>query len=606
MRAFLIVPLTLFLSGCAFIPGLDRHLYPSDGTITISVSLPTTQSGAVHTQSFLPSLTLESIKVSITQTGSNAPTRFKEVALDGEGSEAYIEFDSVPRGTWEIAVDVDGRSGDGPIVTVYHGVASASVKDGETTIVPVQVQAGASAIAVTVTPADDVSVASGRAMLINPFGDDVVVPLDSRTKGLEAHFHGVRPAIWTVRIEVFERASDLFPLATVNKTVSTHPAQTTNVTFEISGENFGAPPTPDSSLNLFTVGAGSVSAVGTGIKNSTDSEASYSVIPGSFVTLTATPDPGWTFIGWQYAPSEATGNNIELVVNADVMIGAIFDVTPTADPYEVPEYGPGFAEYAGDVLLQTGIILSAVPGVDDLRLDSTLTRAELTTMLVRLHGLSNEAQLLKGASAYPDTASHWASGHIAVGKNIVERFSGVSIGLPDGTFGPDLKVTYADVVFFVCSFLGVCRDAAPAEPSGYIVAAEAINVISTEMASEFVLNADSLASRGMAFSVIYWAAMHVILSGNQNVFQEFHDSTPPFLTIDDDEYGPATQEPYVNVSGRAEGAVEVRINGQPVALGAYGDFTLGAPLHFGSNTIVVSARDLVGNVSEHNFTIIRG
>ncbi|HUL51342.1 MAG TPA: protease pro-enzyme activation domain-containing protein, partial [Candidatus Nitrosotalea sp.] len=54
---------------------------------------------------------------------------------------------------------------------------------------------------------------------------------------------------------------------------------------------------------------------------------------GSTLTLTATPDFGYQFVGWQGAVS-STDNPLSIVVNADVTLTASFQVAPVTDGFE--------------------------------------------------------------------------------------------------------------------------------------------------------------------------------------------------------------------------------------------------------------------------------
>lgn len=69
--------------------------------------------------------------------------------------------------------------------------------------------------------------------------------------------------------------------------------------------------------------------------------------------------------------------------------------------------------------------------------DSSITRAEFVTIIVRALGLTDESE---GQTAFADTGSHWAKKEIA----IAAKYGFVS-GFPDKTFKPDNPVTVGQV-----------------------------------------------------------------------------------------------------------------------------------------------------------------
>lgn len=89
---------------------------------------------------------------------------------------------------------------------------------------------------------------------------------------------------------------------------------------------------------------------------------------------------------------------------------------------------------------------------NDLMLDKNLTRAEFTALLARLDGKDEVAKAMKTlGTKFTDVAeAHWAKGYIsfAAGKDWVK-------GYPDGTFGPEREVTYAEIATVLVRYLGV-------------------------------------------------------------------------------------------------------------------------------------------------------
>ena len=88
----------------------------------------------------------------------------------------------------------------------------------------------------------------------------------------------------------------------------------------------------------------------------------------------------------------------------------------------------------------------------DLMLDKNLTRAQFTALLARLDGKDDVAKAMKtlGSKFTDVTEAHWAKGYIsfAAGKDWVK-------GYPDGTFGPEREVTYAEIATVLVRYLGV-------------------------------------------------------------------------------------------------------------------------------------------------------
>lgn len=88
----------------------------------------------------------------------------------------------------------------------------------------------------------------------------------------------------------------------------------------------------------------------------------------------------------------------------------------------------------------------------DLMLDKNLTRAQFTALLARLDGKDDVAKAMKtlGTKFTDVTEAHWAIGYInfAAGKAWVN-------GYPDGTFGPEREVTYAEIATVLVRYLGI-------------------------------------------------------------------------------------------------------------------------------------------------------
>ena len=95
-----------------------------------------------------------------------------------------------------------------------------------------------------------------------------------------------------------------------------------------------------------------------------------------------------------------------------------------------------------DWLVDNGIV-KGDEGSGNLRLNDTITRAEASAMIVRVKGLETLATGFKATkSQFKDVqTNHWANGYI----NVVAS-NGVVNGYPDGTFKPEDKITYSEII----------------------------------------------------------------------------------------------------------------------------------------------------------------
>ena len=116
-----------------------------------------------------------------------------------------------------------------------------------------------------------------------------------------------------------------------------------------------------------------------------------------------------------------------------------------------------------------------------------ITRAEATKIIVGIIGRTELANLLRGATSFPDVPSiHWASGYIAVAKNM-----GILHGFPDGTFRPDAMVTYAQYAKMLVEAAGLAPVAGVGWPANYVLPAAG-----SGMLNNVTFSADQPAIRG--------------------------------------------------------------------------------------------------------------
>lgn len=94
-----------------------------------------------------------------------------------------------------------------------------------------------------------------------------------------------------------------------------------------------------------------------------------------------------------------------------------------------------------DYLVDNGYVKGDAQG--GLNLYSTVTRAEMATLIARVKGLEEDASFaLNTPTGFSDVpVGHWAAGYLNVIKH-----QNIITGYPDGTFKPDATVTYDEAI----------------------------------------------------------------------------------------------------------------------------------------------------------------
>ncbi len=107
------------------------------------------------------------------------------------------------------------------------------------------------------------------------------------------------------------------------------------------------------------------------------------------------------------------------------------------------------AELAAKELETYQILIGDESG--DLKLEHTVTRAEMATIVCRLLGLEKTAKdTVVLQPVFSDVSEeHWAAGYIQIAKE-----NGILNGYPDGTFLPEHSVSYAEVLKMLLATLG--------------------------------------------------------------------------------------------------------------------------------------------------------
>ena len=133
-----------------------------------------------------------------------------------------------------------------------------------------------------------------------------------------------------------------------------------------------------------------------------------------------------------------------------------------------------------DVLSSLGII----KGYDDgqFKPDKTVTRAEITSLIVRMLGLSSINSSVVDSPYIDVPGDHWAISDIKTATNL-----GIIKGHGDGNFGPEDDVTYEQAVKMAVAMLGYEPLAVSKGgwPNGYMQQARDLNMLkNSEMAQE--------------------------------------------------------------------------------------------------------------------------
>ncbi len=105
--------------------------------------------------------------------------------------------------------------------------------------------------------------------------------------------------------------------------------------------------------------------------------------------------------------------------------------------------------------------------------DGLLTRAQFAKIAVCMLGAEKEAAALSGNDIFSDVGSdHWASGYI----NCIAQ-KGIINGYPDGSFGAEEKITYAQAITILVRLLGYDgKDVNYNWPDGYIKKAKSLGI----------------------------------------------------------------------------------------------------------------------------------
>jgi len=154
-----------------------------------------------------------------------------------------------------------------------------------------------------------------------------------------------------------------------------------------------------------------------------------------------------------------------------------------------------------DWLIEEGLVLGDSGGY---RLNDPIRRSEVAAMVTRALDAEATAELLSsGQSMFSDIpASHWANGYINYAASV-----GYVNGYPDGTFGPDRNISYAEIITILVRTTGeeVAEASGQAWATPYIVKAIELGISADVVIPGTDYNAN--ATREKVFEMVYNTVM---------------------------------------------------------------------------------------------------
>ncbi len=174
-----------------------------------------------------------------------------------------------------------------------------------------------------------------------------------------------------------------------------------------------------------------------------------------------------------------------------LLILAVFSASITATSDD--EY------FAGTRLKQLGVLKGYPDGT--LKLENTITRSEVATIMVRIRGYETEVIDLPG-KAFTDVAGDfWAANYIQNAYKL-----GIIQGYPEGAFKPANSITYAEVVAIMVGTLGFKDQVTGDWPYNYINMGKELGVIPQDS----TVDPGKIITRG-EMSLIVWDTLLVKL-----------------------------------------------------------------------------------------------
>ena len=152
-------------------------------------------------------------------------------------------------------------------------------------------------------------------------------------------------------------------------------------------------------------------------------------------------------------------------------VAVTLSTTVFASPVDVP------VDAVYSQAVEELIALNIVNGYNDgsFKPENTITRAEVTKMIVAAMAQTSSAKSAAGVTKFTDVpADHWASGYINVGTDALKFINGMG----DGRFAPEDNVTYEQAVKMVVAAIGYDSLAVinGGYPTGYLTVAKQIGI----------------------------------------------------------------------------------------------------------------------------------
>lgn len=230
----------------------------------------------------------------------------------------------------------------------------------------------------------------------------------------------------------------------------------------------------------------------------------------------------------------------------------------------------------------------------NLNLNKPITRAEASTVFVRVMGQESTAALLADIVPFSDAKGHWAAGYIAVAQRL-----GLMKGRSETIFDPEAQINNQEL-YTVILRLVKREPLGPWNPAQIMQIAASLGLTPSNI--DLSLLGSAPAVRGTIFNGLGKAVAGVELPDGKTVLSTYTDSTPPTLKLDN--LPTSTGANSIKITGTAEGAHVLMVNNQQYRL-TNGRFSIDVPLQSGNNALNIAALDWAGNQATQTVRIAR-
>lgn len=273
-----------------------------------------------------------------------------------------------------------------------------------------------------------------------------------------------------------------------------------------------------------------------------------------------------------------------------LLVAAAMLLLAVAPAAAAPLPGPLTETQALELLTYYNLVRGDPDG--SLRLYDPITRAEAAAIFVRAVGKEDEAERMSLPSPFLDTQGHWASPVIAMAAQL-----GLVKGDGNGMYRPNDSITYAEVLTVLLRIV----EREPAGPWRPVVIYQAANSLGF---APYGVDVNQPALRGRIFHSLAGAIATVPLSSGLTPLQAYVDGKPPVIQLDEEKI--STTESQVTISGTADDAAWVEVNGRRATLNpTNGAFTYTASVDLGTTRLTVEAADRANNRSTATVTVER-